>query len=100
MLESMGKSECSLQGWVFLAAFSPSPQEVCFLNRNLIPVSMYLHEVSNFSCLRVLRLMCKQKASHKIKLMKCGFEQISEIHLPACLGSLGRKRFSLIISKL
>ena len=89
----MGISECSLQGRVSLAAFSPSPQEVCFLNRNLIPVSMSLHEVSNFSRLRVLGLMCKQKASHKIKLMKCGSEQISEIHLPACLGPLEGKGF-------
>lgn len=32
--------------------------------------------------------------------MKYGSEQISETHLPACLGSLGRKRFSLIISRL
>lgn len=44
--------------------------------------------------------MLKKKASHKIKLMKWGSEQISETPLPPCLGSFGSKRFSLIISKL
>lgn len=44
--------------------------------------------------------MLKKKAAHKIKLMKYDSEQISETRLPACLRSFGRKRFSLIISRL
>ena len=60
---------------------------------------MSLPKVSNFSCVKELGLM-QQKKVYKIRLMKCGFEQISETHLLASLGSFGRERFPVIISKL